>query len=110
MSNSARFLFKPVGWDLDRKIIESIKRFHRAEKPIYAYNIGLDCGLDPSIVSRWFRDHGIFWDCWRKEWLVIVPEMLGDEIAAKLPEGSIKPANWILSSFWLNSGATGAAR
>lgn len=98
-------LYKSLGQDFDRKIIESITRLHLAGMWITVTAVGMDSGICPSDVSRWFRDHGIFWDCWRKEWLVIVPEMLGDEIAAKLPAGSIKPATWISSSFWLRNGA-----
>jgi len=110
VSRSARFLYKGVGCDFDHKIIDSIKRLHLAGKPITVTAVGMDAGICPSDVSRWFRDHGIFWDVWRKEWLVVVPEMLGGEVAAKLPEGAIKPANWIMRSFWLNNCGEEAAR
>jgi hypothetical protein len=103
VSKDARFLFKPLGCDYDRKIIDSITRFHREGKPIYAYNIGLDCGLDPSIVSRWFRDHGIFWDCWRKSWVAVIVE-LAAPVLETLPEGAIKTAAWVNGGYWLRRG------
>jgi hypothetical protein len=110
MSRSALFLYKGVGWDFDHKIIDSIKRLHLAGKWITVTSVGMDAGICPSDVSRWFRDHGIFWDRWRKEWVVVVPEMMGEALTAKLPEGSIKPANWIMRSFWLNNCGEEAAR
>lgn len=87
--------------DLDQKILESIERFHRAGKPIYVYSIGLDAGFDPSIVSRYFRDHGIFWDSWRREWIVCVPE-LAAPITSELPAGVFPIAEW-LRPRWLRA-------
>lgn len=103
MSKYGRFLYKPCERDFDYRIIESIKRFHREGKPIYAYNIGLDCGLDPSIVSRWFRDHGIFWDSWRKSWVAVIVE-LAALVLETLPEGAIKTAAWVNGGYWLRRG------
>lgn len=84
---------------LSHRIIETIKRFHRDGQPIYAYNVGMVAGYDPSIVSRWFRDRGIFWDHWRGEWVCIVPELAGEI----LETGAIRRAEW-LSSGWLRRG------
>ena len=88
--------------EIDRRIIESIRQFHRDGKPIYVYRLGMDCGLDPSIVSRWFRDRGIFWDHWRREWVAIIPELAGP-VLERLPVGAISQADW-LSSGWLRRG------
>ena len=86
----------------DRKIIRSITALHYEGKPIYAYSVGAGAGLDNSTVSRWFRDHGIFWDVGRQEWLVVVPEMARDVIE-RLPVGAIPQAEWI-SAGWLHKG------
>lgn len=85
---------------LDQKIIESVERFHRAGKPIYVYSIGLDAGFDPSIVSRYFRDHGIFWDSWRRGWTVCIPA-LAAPITSELPVGAFPLASWLRPK-WLS--------
>lgn len=112
MSRSALFLYKGVGWDFDHKIIDSIKRFHREGKWITVTALGMDSGICPSDVSRWFRDHGIFWDCWRKEWVVVVPE-LAAAITSELPAGAFPLADWLRPK-WLSAYratfATGATR
>ncbi len=110
MGSSAPFLLKSSGSKIDRKIIDSITRLHRAGKPIYAWSVGMDAGICPSDVSRWFRDHGIFWDVWRKEWVCVIPGMMGDDVAAKIPAGSIKPATWIMGGNWLRSAREEATR
>lgn len=110
MSNSDRILFKPIGWDYDRKIIESITRLHHAEKWITVTAVGMDAGICPSDVSRYFRDHGIFWDSWRREWVVCIPE-LAAPITSELPAGTFPLATW-LRPRWLREHkatfATGA--
>lgn len=88
--------------DLDIRIIESIKALHAEGKPIFAYSVGMHAGLDNSIVSRWFRDHGIFYDHWKHSWVVIVPE-LAEDVVEKLPRGTIHRAEW-LSTGWLRRG------
>lgn len=87
---------------IDSKIIKSIGGLYAEGKPIFAYDVGLRAGLDNSTVSRWFRDHGIFYDCWRREWLIIIPELAGPVVEA-LPRGAINQANW-LSTGWLRHG------
>ena len=101
MSRSARFLYIPVGWDFDNKIIESISRLHHGGKWITVTAVGMDAGICPSDVSRWFRDHGIFWDCWRREWTVCVPE-LAAPITSELPVGAFPLADWLRPK-WLSA-------
>ena len=94
MSRSARFLYIPVGWDFDNKIIESISRLHHGGKWITVTAVAMDAGFSSSDVSRYFRDHGIFWDSWRREWVVAVPEIAAP-ITAKLPPGAFPVATWL---------------
>lgn len=94
MSKDARFLYKGVGWDFDRKIIDSITRLHLARKWITVTSVAMDAGFSSSDVSRYFRDHGIFWDCWRREWTVCVPE-LAAPITSELPAGAFPLAAWL---------------
>ena len=112
MDRSAPFLYKPLATNPGEKIIESIGRFHREGKPIYAYNIGMDAGLDSSIVSRYFRDRGIFWDSWRREWTVCIPE-LAAPITSELPAGAFPLATWLRPRWlagYVETFAKGAAR
>jgi hypothetical protein len=112
MSRSALFLYKGVGRDFDRRIIESVTRLHLAGKRITVTAVGMDAGFSSSDVSRYFRDHGIFWDSWRREWTVCVPEAAAP-ITSALPVGAFPLADW-LRPRWLaeyrETFATGAAR
>jgi hypothetical protein len=112
VSRSARFLYKGVGCDFDHKIIDSIKRLHLAEKWITVTAVGMDSGICPSDVSRYFRDHGIFWDSWRREWTICIPE-LAAPITSELPVGAFPLADWLRPK-WLSAYvatvAKGAAR
>jgi hypothetical protein len=87
---------------VDSRIIKSVQEMHANGKPILAYSVGMHAGLDNSTVSRWFRDHGIFYDCWRREWLIIIPELAAPVVGA-LPRGAINQASW-LSTGWLRRG------
>ena len=87
---------------IDARIIKIIREIHAEGKPIFAYSVGMRAGFDPSTVSRWFKDHGIFYDCWRREWMIIIPE-LAAPVQAELPMGAIKRAGW-LSTGWLRRG------
>ena len=87
---------------IDSRIIESIREMYAEGKPILAYSVGMRAGFDNSTVSRWFRDHGIFYDCWRREWMIIIPELAGPVVEA-LPRGAINQASW-LSTGWLRRG------
>lgn len=87
---------------VDQKIYKSITRLYRAGKPITAIAVGMYAGICPSDVSRWFRDHGIFWDVWRKEWICVIPE-LAVSVLAELPRDAIPRASW-LSTGWLRRG------
>ncbi|MDF0591729.1 hypothetical protein [Candidatus Methanocrinis natronophilus] len=88
--------------DVDYRIIETIKRFHRAREPITAWRVGMGAGYDPATVSRWFRDHGIFWDHGRRMWIAVIPELAGP-VLEKIPAGAIPAAEW-LSTGWLRQG------
>lgn len=87
-------LYKSFERDFDRKIIDSIKRLHLARKWITVTSVAMDAGFSSSDVSRYFRDHGIFWDSWRREWVVAVPEIAAP-ITAKLPPGAFPVATWL---------------
>lgn len=94
MSKEVSFLFKPLGWDFDRKIIDSITRLHHAEKWITVTAVAMDAGFSSSDVSRYFRDHGIFWDVWRREWIICIVE-LAAPILEGLPVGVFPLAEWL---------------
>ena len=112
MSKDALFLYKPLGQDFDRKIIESIKRLHLAEKWITVTAVAMDAGFSSSDVSRYFRDHGIFWDSWKREWVVCIVELAAPILEA-VPVGTFPLATW-LRPRWLReyreTFATGAGR
>jgi len=112
MSRSNAILYKSLGCDYDRKIIDSITRLHLAGKWITVTAVGMDSGICPSDVSRYFRDHGIFWDSWRREWTVCIVE-LAAPILEELPVGTFPLADWLRPK-WLReykaTVATGATR
>lgn len=112
MSRSNAILYKSLGCDYDRKIIDSITRLHLAGKWITVTAVGMDAGICPSDVSRWFRDHGIFWDCWRREWVVCIPE-LAAPILEGLPVGVFPLADWLRPRWvagYVETFAKGATR
>jgi len=72
----------------------------------------MDAGFSSSDVSRYFRDHGIFWDCWRREWVVCIPE-LAAPILEGLPVGVFPLADWLRPRWvagYVETFAKGATR
>jgi len=105
-------LYKSFERDFDRKIIDSITRLHHAGKWITVTAVGMDAGICPSDVSRYFRDHGIFWDSWLREWVVCIVE-LAAPITSALPVGVFPLADWLRPRWlagYVETFAKGATR
>lgn len=93
---------------IDSRIIKSIREMYAEGEPIFAYNVGMRAGFDPSTISRWFRDHGIFWDSWRREWVICVPE-IAEPALVGLQAGVFGRAEW-LRPRWLKSYTASVAK